>query len=155
MMDNNKKVIFTDSAKVRLEKLHTDIDLQIENYLRDRKNVPGDDFIEVTASDIDDLSYRIRIIRPNKSSSRQLILLLYGAMGLLSTLIGLFYSEIKTILFEDKERLIFFVVGLTFSSVSFFLYYLTQTRERKEKEILDYEKEKRKLDDFYTKYKEH
>ena len=69
MIETNKKIIFTDSAKMRLEKLHIDIDAQIETYLKDRKNVPGDDFIEITASDIDELSYRLKIIRPTRTNS--------------------------------------------------------------------------------------
>ena len=154
MIETNKKIIFTDSAKMRLEKLHIDIDAQIETYLKDRKNVPGDDFIEITASDIDELSYRLRIIRPTRTNSRQLILYVYAIMGMISTIIGLFYTQIKTIIFEDKERLIFILGGLLFTTTALVMSYMYKLKERKEQDILDYEREKMKYNEFKSKYKD-
>jgi hypothetical protein len=153
MMENNKKIVFTDSANMRLEKLHMDLNAQIEQYLRDRKNVPGDDFIEVTASDIDELSYRIRIIRPSRANMKQVILYIYAIIGIITTIVGLFFNQIKNILFEDKERLIIITVGLTFSLAALLAAFMNKTKEKKEQELIDYERRKRKMDDFYDVHK--
>jgi len=152
MIETNKKIIFTDSAKMRLERLHIDIDAQIEAYLKDRKNVPGDDFIEITASDIDELSYRLRIIKPTRTNTKHLILFVYAVIGMISTIIGLFYTQIKIIIFEDKVRLMFIVFGLSLMAIAFVMSYLFKLKERKENELLDYEREKMKLNEFNSKY---
>lgn len=153
MIEINKKVVFTDSAKMRLEKLHLDINSQIENYIRDRKNVPGDDFIEVTASDIDELSYLLRIVRPFKTNSRQLILYIYAITGVVTTLIGLFYDQILLLLeSENKTRLLLILGGLIFSSAAFFLMYIFKIKERRERELIYYEKEKMREKDFYSTF---
>lgn len=146
MIENSKNINFTEAGKVRLGKLHSDIDDQIINYLKERKNVPGDDFIEVTASDIDELSHRLKIVRPNKTVTKQIILNLYAIFGALTTLVGFFYSDFKKILFEDKERLVLILGGLSFTVAALTLSYLFKIKERREKEIIDYEREKMRRD---------
>lgn len=153
MIDSNKEMIFTESATHRLHKLHSDIDIQIKDYLRERKNVPGDDFIEVTASDIDELSSRVRIIRTNKTNAKQLVLYIYGITGVLVTVIGLFFDSLKKLVVEDRTRFFLILSGLMFSMVSLTLSYVLKLRDKKEKELVDFEKQKLREHEFYSRYK--
>ncbi|HVW13510.1 MAG TPA: hypothetical protein VHB54_06815 [Mucilaginibacter sp.] len=154
MIESKKKIIFTESAKERLEKLHQDINVQIEDYLRDRKNVPGDDFIEVTASDIDYLSYRIKIIRPANTYMRSLVLYGYAIFGVVLTIIGLYYDTLKKIFIEDQTRLYLIVIGFSTVIMTLLLFYMFKLKEKREKEIMESETEKQRLNEFFSKYKE-
>ena len=155
MIESSKKIILTDSAKMRLEKLHSEVDNQITDYLRDRKNVPGDDFIEVTASDIDDLSTRLKIIRPaSRVNTKELVVFVYGVCGAVLTVVGLFFNQLKAILFEDKERALLIAMGLILLFSTTLFSYINRLKYRRERELIDYERTKQKEADFYSKYKE-
>jgi hypothetical protein len=154
MIENSKKIVFTDSAKIRLEQLHLKIDEQITDYIKDRKNVPGDDFIEITASDIDEVSHRLRIIRPSKTMSIQLTIYLYATIGITTTFVGLFYRDIQQIAMEDHKRFIIMASGFILTVLSALLSFMTKIREKKNQDAINYERQKIKQNDFYSKYKE-
>ncbi len=91
-----KKIIYTETAKERLSNLHSEVDAKIEVYLQEKKYVPGDDFIEITASDIDSVSEKIRIIRPTSvSSMRKFIPIVYSIFGVMSIFYGGFLRKIS------------------------------------------------------------
>lgn len=142
MIENRRKIVFTESAVKRLEKLHRNVDYQIENYLIDRKFVPGDDFIEVTGSDIDDVENRLKIIGPSSLNSKRVILNIYAIIGAITFLIGIFYSEIKDIVNGDRERLVLLIAGLSFSLASLFLSYYFRQRDKRQKDFLEIEERK-------------
>ena len=132
-MNGDKKIIYTETAKQRFEKFHIEINEEVERYFQERKFVPGDDFIEITASDIDEVAQRFRISRPVKTNSvRTLIPVVYTTMGVILTIIGLFYDQFKTILEGDPKRLIFIGGGLFMIFISWTYLYLIKTREKKE-----------------------
>jgi len=132
-MNGDKKIIYTETAKQRFEKFHIEINEEVGRYFQERKFVPGDDFIEITASDIDEVAQRFRISRPVKTNSvRTLIPVVYTTMGLILTIIGLFYDQFKTILEGDPKRLIFIGGGLFMIFISWTYLYLMKTREKKE-----------------------
>jgi hypothetical protein len=139
-MNTKKKIFFTESAKERLEKFHFDIDKEIENYFQEKKNVPGDDFIEITALDIGEFSQRFKLIRPYKTNIRKVIPVVYTIMGILLTLVGLFYEEILLIIKNQPERLILIVSGILMIFISWLylsLIRLKEKREEFEKNIID------------------
>lgn len=139
-MNTKKKIFFTESAKERLEKFHFDIDKEIENYFQEKKNVPGDDFIEITALDIGEFSQRFKLIRPYKTNIRKVIPIVYTIMGVLLTLVGLFYEEIFLIIKNQPERLILIVSGILMIFTSWLYLSLIRLREKREefeKNIID------------------
>lgn len=132
-MNGNKKIIYTESAKQRFDKFHLEINEEVERYFQEHKFVPGDDFIEITASDIDDLAQRFRISRPIRTNPiKTLIPIVYTAMGLILTGLGLFYEQFKTILEGDPKRLVFIGSGLFMILLSWAYVYLIKSRERRE-----------------------
>lgn len=143
-MNEIKKIIYTESAKDRLSKFYLDVENQLEDYLRDRKFVPGDDFIEVTASDIDEAAYKFRFVRPLKTNTRKLIPVVYSIMGLIMTITGLYYEQIRILLEGNPVRLIFIISGITMLFIGwFYLYYLRIRDNKFEKERMMYEAEQR------------
>ena len=142
MIENRKKIVLTDSAVKRLEKLHERLNVQIENYLIDRKFVPGDDFVEVTGSDIDDVENRLKIIRPTSLNTRRTILYMYMILGIVIFLIGVFYNEIKDILTGDRDRLILLTVGFFLSLASFFFSTYFKQKDKIQKDYLEFEERK-------------
>lgn len=132
-MNNYKKIIYTESANQRLEKFHIEVGQEIEKYFQERKFVPGDDFIEITASDIDEIANRFRITRPIKTYSiKSLIPIVYTTMGLIMTFIGIFYDQFKKILEGDPKRLAFIAGGIFMVFISWTYMYLLKMREKRE-----------------------
>lgn len=132
-MNGNKKIIYTDTAKQRFEKFHLEINDEVERYFQERKFVPGDDFIEITASDIDEVAQRFRITRPIKTNiANKLIAILYTAFGIVLILIGLFYDDFKTIIEGDPKRLAFIAGGLFMTLISWIYLHIIRLKERKE-----------------------
>lgn len=145
-MTNDRKIVYTDSAKVRLEKFHLDIQEQVERYFQERKFVPGDEFIEITASDVEELSQKIRISRPTRSSPvKTLIPVIYTFTGVIFIAVGLFYEQFKLILEGDPKRLVFIAGGLAMILASWLSLYIFKARERKEQLERHYYELKNKL----------
>lgn len=134
-MNTGKKIIFTESAKDRLENFHFEINQEIENYFQERKYVPGDDFIEITALDIKEITRRIRIVRPSRTNIKKLIPVLYTTMGVILILFGLFYDQIFIIIRQQPKRLIFIVGGLAMLFVSWFYIYFIRIREKRDESV--------------------
>jgi hypothetical protein len=149
-MDSKIKIQLTSSGEQRLESLNAEIKELVLNIIKNAKYAPGDDFIEVTASDIEKVANRLKIIQPQKSQIRQLLILSYSILGVLLTIIGFFYEQFKDILNDDPTRLMLVVMGLLLSFFSgFFSIYLKQ-KQKQEKELLDVELEKRKISEIYS-----
>lgn len=149
-MDSKIKIQLTSSGEQRLESLNAEIKELVLNNIKNAKYAPGDDFIEVTASDIEKVANRLKIIQPQKSQIRQLLILSYSILGVLLTIIGFFYEQFKDILSDDPTRLMLVVMGLFLTFFSgFFSIYLKQ-KQKQEKELLDVELEKRKISEIYS-----
>ena len=124
-MSNKKKLLYTDSANERMDVLFHDLRKDIERYFIDRKYVYGDETVEVTSSDVEELSKRIIINKPNKKSSIKLILMTYSFLGILITLTGLFYEDISFIINSDnKFRFTMIVTGIMLTLFSYVYYFI-------------------------------
>lgn len=132
-MKTEKKIFYTDSAKERLEKFHTEISQRIDKYLYERKYIPGEDFIEVTASDIEEISNNIRFIKPTKTSLRKLIPATYAIMGILLVVFGLLYDDIRKLIENQPTRLVFIISGLVMFFLGYFSLFLLNSKEKLEK----------------------
>lgn len=132
-MNTNRKIIYTDSAKERFEKFHFEVTQEVENYFQERKFVPGDEFIEITASDIDEVAQRFRVARPVRTNpAKTLIPVVYTLSGVILTMAGLFYDQFKLIISGDPKRLIFIISGIFMILISWAYVYLIKNRERRE-----------------------
>lgn len=124
-MSKKNKLLYTDSANERMDVLFHDLRKEIERYFIDRKYVYGDEKVEITSSDVEELSKRIVIKKPNKKSSIKLILITYSFLGILITLTGLFYEDISFIINSDnKFRFTMIVTGLMLTLFSYVYYFI-------------------------------
>ena len=147
-MKTEKKIFYTDSAKERLEKFHTEINQRIDKYLYERKYIPGEDFIEATASDIEEISNNIRFIKPSKTSLRKLIPATYAIMGILLVIFGLLYDDIRKLIENQPTRLIFIISGLVMFFLGYFYLFLLNSREKREKSEIGLSAENKKVLDI-------
>lgn len=133
-MSSEKKVVYTDSAKKRLENIHEEIDSEIESAIRDRKFIPGESVIEVTASDIHEISevmdIQFRDESSKKKAFRRFVVYSYLLFGVIIMLAGLFFDEIINII-ENPTRAMLLVVGMTMTLASIVLNYYYNVLERK------------------------
>jgi len=138
-----KDIKYTDTAQERLDRLYLEFKDQIEDYIRSTKYNLGDDFIEVTASDIEEIRRRIRIIRPYKSTySRSMIMYLSIVFGVILMIFGIYYDSIMAIFKEGNPvRLFATLYGLLM--IIFGVFYLFIFKQRKNKENAYFEKMER------------
>ena len=99
-MEQNIKINYTEAAKQKIDELNKKYIQDLEYFLKETKYVPGEDFIEVTASDINELAKYIKIIYPRTKvfEIRNFLLKTYFVLGILTIFCGLFYSEIQNII---------------------------------------------------------
>ena len=133
-MSSEKKVVYTDSAKERLNDIHNDLDSEIESVLRDRKFIPGESVIEVTASDIHEISEVMDIQFRDRSSRkkvfRRFVVYTYLLFGVTTAFAGLFYDELMNII-ENPIRAMLLGVGITMTLASILMNYYYETIERR------------------------
>lgn len=140
-----KSIIYTDSASKKLENVLDKIKKDITEDIINSKNYPGEELIEITASDIEDTYERV-FIRNKKtrydSRSRmiRLILPVYFVMGILITFYGLFRKDIQELISGDKVELTYVLVGFIVSLTTGAMFYLLKQRENERKR--EYLKEK-------------
>jgi pilus assembly protein TadC len=140
-----KSIIYTDSASKKLESVLEKIKKDITDDVINSKNYPGEELIEITASDIEDTYERV-VIRNKKtkfdSRSRmiKLILPVYFIMGILITIYGLFRKDIQDLISGDKVELTYVLTGFIVSLTTGAAFYLLKQRENERKR--EYLKEK-------------
>lgn len=136
-MTLDETVIYTDAAKKRLEELHAevkqDIEKAIQERARERKYVPGDDRIEVTASDIEGLANAMRLEFLDRHRYRRFLLLkriasLYALFGVLAILGGLFYPTLRDLSQENPFQLAIIFAGVLLVLMSYLIWTWAQAR---------------------------
>ncbi|MBI1929612.1 hypothetical protein HYR99_35865 [Candidatus Poribacteria bacterium] len=114
-MKTNKPIFYTSAAKERMEKLRREIEAEIEAVLCDQKYVPGDEQIEVTGSDVEDLARSMRIEfygrHERRRFLREQIVRLYLITGVITTLAGLFYSYTRSLI-ENPVQFTLVLAGI-------------------------------------------
>lgn len=129
------KIKYTETANKKLDELQLRYKEELENILISKKLIPGDDFVEVTASDIDEVSKYFKYIRPVRNTSKYLLLIIYFAIGLISTVIGLFYDDFRYIMENSPTQAMIILVGLTFMLVSFVSFFFFRLRDNQRESI--------------------
>lgn len=133
-MKKEKEIIYTSSGEKRMAKLYDDLHLDVEKYFRENKYVPGDEFIEITAADVEEISKKITIAKTYKSNfSSFIIIYFYCVLGFVLILYGIFYDEITTLILGDPRRLVFILGGIfmvLLGLISLFLLKIRQNRSK-------------------------
>ena len=135
-----KEIIYTEASVKKLEVVIEDLKKRMEQDIFDSKYYLGEENIEITASDIEDIYRRIRIIRKdNKSYSSKrmmkLIIPLYFFVGVFTMFFGIFYDQIQYIIYEKPTSLILILGGFVCSLFSGVMYLFSRQRENERKEI--------------------
>ena len=135
-----KEIIYTDASLKKLESVTEDLKKRMERDIYDSKYYLGEENIEITASDIEDVYRRIRIMRKdNKSFASKrltkLIIPLYFFTGIFIMLFGMFYEQIQYMIYESPKSLLFILVGFLCSLVSGIMYLSYRQRENERREI--------------------
>lgn len=146
----NINIEFTVSGENRLKELTSEINNKIIENIRKSKYAPGDDFIEITASDIDNVAMNIRFVQPSQSNFKQIIFTSYIIIGVFLIFIGIFLDELKIIIAEDPTRLMFIVMGLIFSIISLYFSFSFKNKQKIEEELYMKNIERNKIRDLYT-----
>ena len=137
-MEKEYKVHYTDAANERLESLKCEYMNILKEIIKDRKYVPGDNFVEITASDLEQASQYLKVIAPRKSGSLRLVLVLYAFMGIVMIIAGLFYPLIAEMIRESPERLILTFGGFILLAAGIYGYYRVKQREALSRSIREH-----------------
>jgi hypothetical protein len=149
-MDSKTKIQLTSSGEQRLESLNSEIKELVIDSIKKAKYAPGDDFIEITASDIEKVANRLKIIQPQKSQLRQLLLMTYSILGIFLAIVGFFYEQFVSVLTDNPKRLMFIVSGLLLTFLSGVLSIYLKQKQKQENELINAEIEKKKISEIYT-----
>jgi len=91
-----KKINYSRPARMRLISAQREYKTKIEHLIRQQKYIPGEEEIEVTASDIERALRQLRIVTTRSVDFRSLIIRLYLVTGVITVIVGLFYERAKT-----------------------------------------------------------
>jgi hypothetical protein len=120
---------YTEAAEERLEMKMRDLREQIEDVIWRKKYIPGDKYVEVTASDIEEVTGYFRIIRPRKSEALKIISAAYFVIGCALVVTGLFFDRLSEILSSEPKRAALLITGAFMVIASMSLVFLTKWRE--------------------------
>lgn len=86
-METMTRIVYTDAASKKLESALESLKLKIESEIAQENMVPGEEEVEVTASDIDRVIGRVRLESPKTTLERlnrvaALVSIAYGLFGL-------------------------------------------------------------------------
>ena len=140
-MDSNKEVVYTKAAEEKMEEAVDRYQRMLERFVRDEKFVPGDEVLEITASDVQRASRQVRLIS-SRGSTQENILKLYASFGAIIALIGLFYETFQRLLTDSPIKLALVSSGLIVSLTSAFLLQIYRRRR------LEAEREQERMERF-------
>lgn len=143
-MEKQNQIYYTATAKERLEKLKADFIAQVESALIEGKFIPGEKEIEITGSDIEDLSRSMKVVfgrrYAQRNEWRQLIVTIYFVIGVFAIIVGVFYPNIKP-LFLDQVRVAFIVSGIFTILAAVVMRYYLKVKEKMRDEVEEFRSE--------------
>jgi hypothetical protein len=133
-MDPRRQIVYTKSAQSRLDKLQADIIRHLESELIDRKFIPGDEQVEITASDVEEISRAMLLSFADpyerRARSRNLLISVYMVVGVLMTVAGLFYQDfIRMVSNPTQGILVLTGASITVAGFLLRLFYRSRSRE--------------------------
>lgn len=105
---------------------------ELEKLLLDKKQLLGDDVLEVTASDVRESGALIRPRPPAYRSVDKLRLLgaTYSLVGLIGLFVGIFFKEIKSLFVGDPFQLMLVLSGALFLALGLFAGIIAKLRKQ-------------------------
>jgi hypothetical protein len=141
------RVVYTESGRQALESFKNAKANELEEQIKSRKYVYGDETIEITANDIKEaadrlrLPYRLGTSRP----MTQFVLQIYILLGILTFIGGIFYRQFRDIVFKDPTQLILIVSGAMIAFMSFVILQRFRLREEERRRIERLELERERM----------
>ena len=129
-MGPEKSIKYTAPAREAIERAQEKYKDELESIIRERKYVPGEDFIEVTASDVERATRQVTVLSDRTRDHRELILRSYMILGVLTIGLGLFYEDIVFMLRNNPTQFMLIVAGITMVAVGFFSRWHFRRRQR-------------------------
>lgn len=138
-----KTVKYTEQAQKKLSSLQEQYKDDLEREILSKKFYPGDDEIEITQSDLEEASHNFKLVRPVRTSSKYLIIIVYFFFGVLTAFIGLYYQDIIRIRKENPVQAMLIIAGATMTFLSAIMYFYFKLRDKQRE---SYEKYKNEVD---------
>jgi hypothetical protein len=138
------KVIYTESAKQELEAFQQRQVSQLEQIIRERKYVFGDEVLEVTASDIREAAEYIRPISRGyrrRLMTVSLVTQVYMFFGIILTLGGVAYPYLRDLNKQSLTQFTLIIAGVTITLASFFMALFYKLRAQR---LEEYERDVKK-----------
>jgi hypothetical protein len=119
-MYQDKVIIYSEPAKERLEQAFSLLRERIEDLIRSDFYVPGQEEIEVTASDIEKIVSGITLTARSEKLDRmrRFVVNIYGTLGALTAAAALAYDYIEFLFRKDPIRFALLVGGLAMLAVA-------------------------------------
>lgn len=136
-MDINKNLVLTDAAIARLEQAVSEYKTAVEEALAEYRYTPGEDNIEITASDLEEVLSGMRVVNRRRSVARDLVLRIYLAIGVVLTTVGVLYGRLSAFFSEafsrHPEQLFILLSGVVFLSAGVVGRLLIERRHLQER----------------------
>ncbi|WP_392886860.1 hypothetical protein ACF6ZU_21735 [Pseudomonas migulae] len=133
------KIIYTESGKNALESFKESKAKELEENIKQKKYVLGDDLIEITGADIKEAQNEMghdKQFARRGSSSYKLVLQLYSVLGILLAFCGVFYQDVIYIFEERPQQLAFIVAGISTSIVGLVMLWRLKIKEQADQELI-------------------
>lgn len=153
-MEREIKFKYTEAAKEQLEKFKAAQIKIIEDAIKERKYFPGEDYIEITASDIQEITKYIKYSKPIKYEPKYLIIYVYFFIGIIMFVGGFSYPYFMEILRKYRSpQAMIILAGIAMIFLSLLLYIFTKSIEtrRRIKELSLYDFGLKPLDEVKAK----
>lgn len=129
METNNIK--YTNAALEQLEKFKLDQVKKLEDLIVENKRFPGADFIEITASDIQEEARKFTYRKPEiKNQLRYLVIYTYFVIGIGLMLFGFLYQDIINIWKNQPKQGLYILMGFIMTVMSGILFFYIRYREK-------------------------
>ncbi|UAB68707.1 hypothetical protein INR79_09090 [Vibrio sp. SCSIO 43132] len=129
------KVIYTESGSQALENYQSLRKRELEEFLQKEKYVFGDEFVEITATDIKNAEKEITYVKSSRRSSLPMtatLLKVYMFLGLVMVTYGVFYDQIMEFIHGGAtEQMAFIFGGVALSLISGLAHYYIKMRDER------------------------
>jgi hypothetical protein len=127
------KVIYTESARNELDRFYQEQRERLEEVVRKRKFVFGDDQLEITASDIKEAVQAFTVRDRSSYSLRRLhfasvLLRVYAVAGILLALGGIFYPYFVDLYRDNPPQFALVIAGVGTTLFSVLMMYVMRQR---------------------------
>lgn len=121
----------TEAAKSRLASHLNRLGNEITEAASRSSFIPGEDSVEVTASDVERVAREVRVRPRDRSELRTLVYMTYAVVGALGTIGGLFYDRIKTVLEASPPQAVITISSALIGVMSLLMLLRERVRSRR------------------------